>query len=315
MNTRPQYYPAILLVLLFISSCSQDINSSFENEDIKNLNKETSIETESFENLSSSTISGEWVRVGSSGHGKDISVTDIPYIIGTNNKIYSFNESTDDWVEETGSGYGKMITQDANNLYIRGNNNKIYTKSKGSGSWSLLIDEEVNSISASSESFNPTYLQTASYGSNWSGGGYIPLEFNDSGNLVSQFPGDYTPLKSNNVSSFYVYEIVRDSNSEYYASVFIQEDFPCCTKIGDGIYKLTTNSNTWEEVGGKAKDIAIGGPNNDVWIIGDDYNIYKLVNDQWVQTSTGSGKRISVSDNGVPYIIGENNKIYKLESN
>lgn len=308
-----QYFTLFLVIMLF-SSCNEvtDIDEHQLQE-----NKPEEIETVAPSNMSDfssiSVIQGTWQRVGSSGHGKDISIWDTPYLIGTDNRIYYFNGTS--WIQEPGGGHGKMISSTENQLFLRGNNDKIYTKSKGSSSWVKIVDEKFRSISAF-PSVNQTYVQTSTLGSVISGGGSIPYEFDDSGNIASYFPSDYAPKRSHNVSYFYVDEFVRTTNSEYYAFGPIYEQFPqCCKSLGEGIFKLTPGSSTWEEVGGKAKDIATGGPNNDIWIIGDNNRIYKRVNNEWHITNTGHGKRISVSSSGQPYIIGTNDRIYRFVKN
>lgn len=303
-------YFLILLTLIMVS-CDSISNSSLEHKNREELSANSELKSSQQELISSSNsvINGSWVRVGSSGHGKDIAIKDIPYIIGNDNKIYFYNSSTNNWIREPGGGEGKMISYQLNQnlsisprLYIRGNNNDIYYKERGSSAgWTKVVDYDTRALSTfESTSTSPlsslTFVGYSNYDPYY-GGGQLTQEI---------------PVSPNTMAMLQVEEMAGFLPNNLYASGWIWQDFPCCDDLGDGIFKFNNSENRWDQIDGTAKDIAMGGSQNNLWMIGSNNKIYKRQNNDWVPTVTGTGKRISVSDNGVPFIIGENNKIYKF---
>jgi len=70
------------------------------------------------------------------------------------------------------------------------------------------------------------------------------------------------------------------------------------------------NNKKWEKVPGKALDI--GGNNNALVVIGTNNRIYKYRgHGKWNVIGEIGGKRIDVSKNGNPWIVGMDNKVYQ----
>ncbi len=72
----------------------------------------------------------------------------------------------------------------------------------------------------------------------------------------------------------------------------------------------------WEKQDGLALDVGIG--NYTAWRVARS-GVYQYVgsgeSNGWMKTQTGSGKRIDVDGNGIPWIIDLNNQIYKYNGN
>ncbi|MEC4805830.1 MAG: S8 family serine peptidase [Jaaginema sp. PMC 1079.18] len=84
----------------------------------------------------------------------------------------------------------------------------------------------------------------------------------------------------------------------------------------DQIYQRI--NNTWQQVRGSAKDIAVGADGS-VWVIGTDvgsggYGIYKRNGTRWDKVD-GSATQIAVDPDGNPWVVNSVGKIYKRENN
>lgn len=300
----------LLSIALFIS-CNQISDSYSDSDDLINstIDGQVQYSEETTFDITNNSIEGDWVRVGSSGTGKDIAVKDIPYIIGENNKIYFFDSVANSWSQEPGGGEGKMISYQLNNgnsasprLYIRGNNDSIYYKTRGSSSgWNKLSDFSTRSLSTYEYSDSTPVLSLS----------FVGYKYSDPYHGGTQLSQDYsTPYSPGAI--LLIDEMTGSYSDGLYATAKRWEEVPCCRDLGDGVFKYNFGDSQWEYIGGEGIDIAMGGPQNDIWMVGKNNKIYKRVNNDWIQTVSGTAKRISVASNGTPYIIGENNKIYKL---
>ncbi|MEX0662893.1 MAG: hypothetical protein WEA58_14930 [Balneolaceae bacterium] len=243
----------------------------------------------------------------SDGRGVDIDVKDIIYIVGENDKFYYYDESDNDWIREPGGGWGKRISYQLNSqnsasprLYMRGGNDDIYYKTRGSSSgWIKLINYNTRALSTIESTSSSPISSLTHVDSNYNpyySGSPMTIDYVGGAGFGKVMQAE---------------EMAGSFSQGLYAAGWIFQPFPP-VDYGDRIFKFNSSEGMWELIDGIAKDIAMGGPQDDVWMIGDNNKIYKRVNNDWVPTETGTGKRIAVADDGTPYIIGENNKIYKF---
>ena len=75
--------------------------------------------------------------------------------------------------------------------------------------------------------------------------------------------------------------------------------------------------DTWSApLPGQARDIAVGGVEGSVWVIGMDFTIWKWNGSGFVHEQAGGfGKRIAVDHAGIPWVVSTNGSIWRRTSN
>lgn len=316
---------AFLSLILLLISCSDQLNYLEPGRHGSINQSSTNIKSPEANTLSSyPEIEGTWERVGNSGHARDIVArgSDI-YIVGTNNKVYYYDSSLNDWIREPGGGHGKMISMTNNNqtLIVRGNDDRVYKKPKGkNSSWKRISDFKIRDLSgpieySSTLSISPDrFFTTSTAASIW--------EYNYGSwteHIVSNNPLGTTGIwpqfiALNNSVEF---PVVSGAKKDIYGFVYyphrLVQIFKTQNPEGDRykyIYRTSPEPT--------ATDVALIG--DTLWFIGLNDRIYRLPNyltakeeDGTLEiVATGHAKRISVNKNGEVYIIGTDNKIYKL---
>ncbi|HAC14743.1 MAG TPA: hypothetical protein DCE78_02180 [Bacteroidetes bacterium] len=294
----------LMLIVLIFSSCTSVVDTNQ-----KDLNQQTSIDTNLVnkenkdsdikENLSMMS-SGYWTELGGNGSAIDIEAADKVWVVGQSNTVMYYNTSTSTWVNEPGGGSGKKISSAGNLLLLTGGSNKVYYKTKGSSSsWTQLGSITATEISgvrnATSLSNNSVYaIGTNNYLYKWTGSTWGTLRYPS----IGLFNNYYVGVSHNFTPSISVYFSRIDGMGINYLKLYRLDQSSSSPTDDDFIANLV-------------KDISVA-PNGYIWFIRTDNKIGYIDNSGNVNIlSSGSGTRISIANDGTPYIIGDSNgKIY-----
>ncbi|WP_456458654.1 hypothetical protein [Reichenbachiella sp.] len=256
-------------------------------------------------------------RVGSSGTGRDITVRDKIYIIGENSHIYRYENGS--WIKEasTNGELGQRISSNQNTLFISGhdtegsfgmqpNDKKIWWKPMGvNTAWSHLQDADGNGGWGNDIGVSRNNISGATYALAVAGlDDYIF-------GYYSELADDYIKYTKRNPSYSESFDVAVNANyTRIAARVKINGERAIITH-GIGNYssawtRITTNSDEPYDL-----DYA---PDGDLWYCTATGGLVNATeNKKYKITTSGvSAYRIAISDNGKVYIVGTNNKIYKV---
>lgn len=217
---------------------------------------------------------GKWTNMG--GFGKDIAVDNQnrPWVIGSNNGIH-YHDGTK-WIEYPGKGKGGAIATGPGGVpWVIGTNGRIY-HAIGSG-WKEHPGNGIGRDIAIDGNSRPWVIGTDnrvyySNGSRW---------------LVH--PGNLK-AKALSVTSKGVPYIIATDNFVYYGT-----------------------QNGWQKHAGNATGVDIAIDSQDrPWVIGLKSDIFQFKNGRWTALPNGKAKRLSIARNGVPFVIGLDNHIWRF---
>lgn len=287
----------IFLTSFFLFSCDGITNDNY------NKNENTS---------KSKSLTGTFVRVGSSGTGQDIVARNGKvHIVGGNSKIYYYNTSSNSWVQEPGGGTAERIARVGNKLLIRGGNDKVYRKSIGSStSWEQLSSFNVFNLDGARQSNNSNnadeiYAIDQSYQVNkWNGSSWNAIS-NQAAPIPCDDPAYETAkpltigLSNDSVTGSLVPVISHDisnRNDNYFYDGLCSGGWTQSTVASKYVY-----------------DFDISPITGKIWYVDSSTFQVKEFPNGGTYGTGNNAKRITVDDDGTVYIIGWNNAIYELQ--
>jgi hypothetical protein len=198
------------------------------------------------------------------------------WIVGSDRGVYQWNDNAYSWQQVNGSNARRITVAPDGTPWITNTDSRVFRR-RG-GNWQELPGE-ARDIAAGADS------------SVWAVGENRSLyKWNEDAYTWNQFSG---------------------SNGEMMA---VTGGGTAWLVNADGnIYQR--RGNNWQQMPGTAIDIAAG--QDDVWIVGDNEAIYKWNESafSWQQVSGSNARRIAVASDGRPWIINDDNRIFRRAGN